>query len=335
LVLQEAWEARHWYGCLEKNPNNFVIYYVPVEMKFVIRYVEKCLSTIIILLVTISFFLVLSCKRDNNSDGPDIRFITGGNYFSKDTVLKAGDPFLIGIIAEFGDNDLTNFRVMRSFEGGQEIIVDTGIHNEVFEYHHSMSKGVHPVEVWNFRIMDEEGLWSEISFILRNDTTAGFDSITYYPSVLMGTQQSTDYGSFYDLKNNVVYFQDEAFTVQDSIEMLYYYDPTGDANTIASPNANVDTSIYTGATGLQHWTYKNETRYFETSLSTAQFDAIINDSLIIASYDQLNAKRKAKNLVPGEIYSFKTAHGKFGLFKTVNVIGAETGSIEISIKLQK
>jgi hypothetical protein len=299
------------------------------------RYENKYLSAIAILLLVISGIFVLSCKRDKSQDGPTIRFITGVSYISGDTILKAGDPFLVGIIAELGDNDLTNFSVTRSFEGGQEIIVDTGIHNEIFEYHHLMSKGVYPVEVWSFRILDEEGLWTEISFTLRNDTIAGFDSIIYYPSVFMGAQQSTDYGSFYDLRNNIIYFQDEAFTVQDSIEMLYYYDPAGDANTIASPNANVDTSIYIGATGLQHWTYKNETRYFETSMTTMQFDAVVNDSLIIASYDQLNAKRKAKNLVPGEVYSFKTAHGKFGLFKTINVIGAETGSIEISIKLQK
>ena len=80
---------------------------------------------------------------------------------------------------------------------------------------------------------------------------------------------------------------------------------------------------------------RNTTWYYKTSISTATFDAVVNDSLLIAAFNQLNSHRKAKNLVAGDVYSFQIVNGKFGLFKVVNIMGAETGTVEISIKVQK
>jgi hypothetical protein len=225
--------------------------------------------------------------------------------------------------------------VERSFEGGHEVIIDSGIHNETFALYHQFNKGVHSVEVWKFRIKDIEGWWASVSLTVSNIPGSNYDSVRVVPSVTLGAQQCSTNGSFMDVRNMQVYFQDDAFLIQDSIELLYYYDPSGDANSISSPNANIDATIFAGTTGLANWTNKNETRFIETTLSTSQFDAVTNDSLLIASYDVLIAKRKAKNLQAGEVYSFKTEHGKFGLFKVVNVTGAESGTIEFSLKIQQ
>jgi hypothetical protein len=252
----------------------------------------------------------------------------------QDTSLKAGTPFRFGLYAAMGDNHITNLFIARYFDGGMEVLADSGIHNETFTYYHTLNKGVHAREHWIFRVKDREGNWAVISFDLSNLPGSNYDSVRSYPSITLGAQQCSTNGSFLDVKNMVVYFQDVAFTLQDSIEMLYYYDPAGDANTISSPNANIDASIYTGTTGLSNWTIRRETRFFETSITTNQFDAAVNDSLLIVSYDQLNAKRKAKNLQNGEVYSFKTSRGKFGLFKVINVTGAETGTVECAIKIQ-
>ncbi len=72
-----------------------------------------------------------------------------------------------------------------------------------------------------------------------------------------------------------------------------------------------------------------------TTLSENDFISAINDSLLIATYGISSGYRKAKNLSPGDIYSFKTNRGKTGLFRVLNVNGNENGDIEIAVKIQK
>jgi hypothetical protein len=282
-------------------------------------------------------FFFVSCRNHPGDKPPTLELIKGGNYIYKDTVLKAGTAFLFGIVADKGDNDLTNLQVRRVFNGGEQMMIDTGIHNEKFVYSCQQSTGTNASEVWYFRILDDEGQWTEVSFTLT--IISAFDSVRFLPSVILGAQQCTTHGSFYDLRNDTVYFQHDAFSNQDSIEMLYYYDNTGWANTIASPGANIDSMFFPGPDGIDQWTpdNRNETRYIITNISTSVFDAVVYDSLLIAEYNShLHYYRKAKNLVTGNVYSFRTTtHGKFGLFKVVNVVGAETGTIEISIKVQR
>jgi hypothetical protein len=118
-------------------------------------------------------------------------------------------------------------------------------------------------------------------------------------------------------------------------DRLYYYDFIGsDANSIASPNANVDPSVYPGASGLVNWTVKNETRYYKTTLTTADFNAATN-GLLVSAYNELMAKRKAKNLTSGDVYSFKTAHNKYGLFHVQDVSGQDSGYVKVNILIQE
>ena len=312
------------------------------------RYVGNCLSkkpcersqgrskvrfALMILLLTIMG--MVACKKENEPSPPMIAFFEDSTLVSSDTMLKAGSAFRVGLRAVQGDTYITNIYVARIFEGGMEVIIDSGIHDWQFDYYKTFNKGVYPSEKWIFRVKDISGLWAETGFTLTNLPGSNYDSVLYFPAIQLGAQQNTGIGSFLDINHNHVYFQDDAYHVQDSIEFLYYYDPAGDANTISSPNANIDATIYTGATSLTNWTIKHEVRFYKTTLSTSDFDAVLTDSLLIASYDALNAKRKAKNLTSGDVYSFKTAHGKFGLFKVLTVTGAETGSVDFAVKIQK
>lgn len=278
------------------------------------------------------------CRKETETVGPSLVSLTDSGLVHGDTTLKAGSAFYVGLQACLGDpvdgKAITNLYIARYHEGGMDVLLDSGIYNDTLIYRKMLNKGVYEEERWTFRVKDIAGKWAEVSFTLHNIPGASYDSVRYVPALTMGAQQCTTQGSFLDVRNMIVYFQEEAFNVQDSIELLYYYDPAGDYNTISSPNANIDATIYTGATGLPFWTVKHESRFLETSLSAAQFDAVVNDSLLIATFDPINSKRKAKNLMSGEVYSFKTSEGKFGLFKVMNVTGAETGTVEIAIKIQ-
>ncbi len=314
------------------------------------RYVRNCSSGIAqrsvmkidglmrMLVLSISLLSVLffnACNKEVEPTTIGIKLLSGTGLIAQDTTLKAGDPFVISLEASTEGSFVTNLYIARTFEGGTEVIVDTGIHNATFNYTRSFNKGVHSSETWIFRVKNIEGVWSSTSFTLTNLPGSNYDTVREITPITLGAQQCASNGSFFDVRNNMIYFQADAFNVQDSIELLYYYDPAGDANTISSPNANIDATIYTGASALSNWTNKNESRFYKTTINTAQYDAVVNDSLLIASYDQLNAKRKAKNLQVGDVYSFKTEHGKYGLFKILTVTGAETGTVQFSIKIQQ
>jgi hypothetical protein len=252
---------------------------------------------------------------------------------SGDTVLKKGEIFNLVIEAEKGSGNITNIIVQ--FTKGNEVIrvYDTGMNAGVINLIKLFNKGIEDAEQWSVIAIDKYGKNSSIQFTLFNDPSSGFGPLKEY-TFRMGAQTSISDGCFMSLHSGKIYWQDTAFLIQDSIDILYYYDPAGDYNTIASPAANIDASIYTGATGLQNWTVKHESRFYKTAVSHQDFINSTNDSLMLVSYSPINAKRKAKNLIAGDIYTFRTASGRYGMFYISAVSGAAEGYVDGIMKVQ-
>jgi len=266
---------------------------------------------------------------------PAILLTKTSGYVFKDSVMAVGKNFKIELNAFGGNVNLTNIIIRNEHGGVVTNYFDTGINNQAIKISKILTKGVYESEKWTFIAIDKNGENASVSFVLNKDPNSQFGNIRHI-NATMGAQSSTLIGSFLSLNSGMTFFQDSAFAHQDSIEMLYYYDAiNGEANTIASPNANVEPSIYTGAGALTNWTVKNETRYFKTTLTAADFNAAVNDSLLLVAYNEPNAKRKAKNLVAGDIYSFKTTHNKFGLFQVQQVVGQEAGTVTVNILIQQ
>jgi hypothetical protein len=300
------------------------------------RYERFCI-TYSLLAITFIFFIIFlgSCKKKETSL-PNIYLKTDTGYVYKDTTMAVGNIFKIELTAEYGgDVNLTNIVIRNEHDGIITNYFDTGVNTKAIRISKPLTKNVYDVEKWTFIAIDKNGGSASVSFITTKDPNSQFGQIKNY-YVTMGAQLSTLSGSFLSLNSGRTFFQDSAFLHQDSIEMLYYYDAIGsDANTIASPNANIDASVYTGSSGLSNWTIKNETRYYKTTLSYNDFSTAMNDSILLVSYSEINGKRKAKNLIAGDIYSFKTIHNKYGLFYVENVSGLDTGYITVKILIQK
>jgi hypothetical protein len=184
-------------------------------------------------------------------------------------------------------------------------------------------------------VRDKDGTSASISFNIFADSNSTFGPIISIPSIILGAQNDTTVGSFLDIKNVKVYDLQQAYGIQDSIEMLYYYDAIqGNTNTIASPNATIDASVFPGIYGLANWTVKNVTCYQVTTLTDSNFNNIKNDSILLSPAYINPTYRKAKNLKAGDIYAFKTGKGKLGMFEVLNVSGTDAGTIEIKVKMQ-
>jgi hypothetical protein len=302
--------------------------------RFISRYEKRCITFFLSIIVLI--LLLVSCKKTETAS-PQIYLTTSAGYVFKDSLMVVGTNFKVELNAvSGGDANITNIIIRNEHDDVMSNYFDTGINNEAIKISKILTKGGYNTEKWTFIAIDKKGGNASVSFIVTRDPTSQYGAIKHINATL-GAQKSTLFGSFLSLNSGHCFFQDSAFLHQDSIEMLYYYDLIGtDANTIASPNANIDPSVYTGVTGLTNWTIKNRTDYYKTSLTYADFIAATNDSLLLVSYSNPNAKRKAKNLVTGDIYSFKTtSHNKYGLFYVQYVAGIDTGSVTVNILIQQ
>ena len=115
--------------------------------------------------------------------------------------------------------------------------------------------------------------------------------------------------------------------------MIFYYGPYN--STLASPGETQAPNYFTVVPPISQWIPRNVTMYDTTTLSVTDFDNSHNDSLILNTYNDLNGKKKAKYLAAGNIFTFKTQSGKLGILKVISVDAGTSGSVTMSVKIQK
>ncbi|MFA6482598.1 MAG: hypothetical protein WCW62_08485 [Bacteroidales bacterium] len=304
------------------------------------RYAKNNITkTLILMSVCISLVLLISCKKENPEyPAPTIRFVTGNGLVMQDTTLLLNETLRIGLSAHTNSNQpLTHFHTTL-IKDSILTNIDTALYATSFNYDKEITKGIALTETRIFYVRDRDGRKSnEISLTIRLDSLSVYGSIQYLPEVKMGAQNNDSSGSFCSLPGGKVSTTAEAFADQASVNLLYYYDLIeADKNTLASPGANLDASVFPGSSGLINWTVKNTTRFaYQGNITPAQFDLCRNDSLIQAtSFEFETGKRKAKTLSNGQVYAFVTDTGIKGLFKITEVLGDENGTIKIFIKMK-
>jgi len=304
------------------------------EYRYAKHYISLRMNKLSVLFLLLVFVFSACEKEETNHPPPSIRFVTESGFVYHDTTLALGETFKIGILADNPNVNLTNF-IIRIESDIIETFLDSGMNTASLDYQNVFTKGIKDSEKWIFIIRDRDSKSAEISLNIKRDTTSAYGDIAYFPTVEMGAQNNIT-GSFYSLSEGEVYALEEAFLNQDIIDLCYFYDFIDtDENTIASPGANIDASVYPGDNGLDNWANRRTTRFKLTDISVEEFENATNDSLLIATYGQSEGKRKAKNLQSGNIFSFKNQDGKTGLFLVHSVIGTDEGTINISIKVQE
>lgn len=276
-------------------------------------------------------FLV-SCRKEGNTMPPTIAFKTGPGYVSHDTTLQVGETILVGIDAAGEGANLTYFHV--GIHGiGTQTFLDSGMNQPSLRYDLSITKTAGESELWRFLVMDRDRNVSQITLTLLRDSVTLYGPIRTITDLILGAQGNISTGSFYSLLSERSYFLDEASLAQDSIDMIYYFDQY-DA-TLASPAEADAPVVFSGPTGIATWTVKNETRFDSTAIDPVAFDQSINDSLILAAYEPVNLKRKAKYIHPGTVISFRDPRGKLGLILIKEVIPGPSGSVTLDLKIQE
>lgn len=280
-----------------------------------------------------SFTLLFeSCKKDPDLKIPEIRLSMDTSFIWKDTLQPMGSIMKFRIEAQCDEIPITNFVI--SFNNGKEnVLLDTGIYNTTFVYDLSIYKGIADTEQWTFSVMTAQRQKASVTVQIDLQAGAQFGEIDTLEMISLGAQNNLTTRGFLSLTTYQTYFLEEAYNNQSLIDIIYYYDIY--ESTLSSPNDNDAPVIFTGTYGIANWTVKNESRYNLTDLTEMDFNAASNDSLLIVAYDPVNAKRKGKNAVAGDVWAFRNYEGRLGLLYIHSITGTTDGEMVISIKVQE
>jgi len=279
-------------------------------------------------LILISF---ISCSRQELSTiNPSIRVIVSNNNVHSDTSLNAGKQYTIEIdaTADFGEN-LTNLIV----ESNGIRVFDKAFNQPEIKQDIVLTKSLEEKEKLDIIIRNKARKSDTISLNIALLKII-YSSITRYNHVILDAQNSLNASSYLSFSTGMPYTQAEANNNQQFIDIIYYFDGTGDANTLASPGANL-TGIIFGADSPENWTIRRTTRFsrLQLAINGEEFVSANNDSLILDNIFT-DGGRKAKQLQNNQYYGFQTNESKYGILKVESVEGEDKGKIEMSLIIQ-
>ncbi|HNV95045.1 MAG TPA: hypothetical protein PKG63_01120 [Bacteroidales bacterium] len=284
-----------------------------------------------LLLVVVALLCTFSCKKEEKIlVNPNLNLSEETGYVFSDTAIASGVSFKIKIICNSNNgSNLTNLEVKQN----NIIILNYGLNAPSLEKEVTLTKTNNEIDTIDIIIRNYDGLSAEKSLRITK-TSSPYNDIIIVDNITIGAQNNTTIGSFLDVETGNVYTQDSAFNHQSLIDILYYYNST-ELNCFSSAGGNI-AGIYTGPTAPENWTTKNTT-YFSRNTINITNDEFINcqnDSLIIA-HIFFDGGRKAKSLQANQFWAFQTQSGKYGILKINAVSDENSGTINISYKIQK
>lgn len=158
-------------------------------------------------------------------------------------------------------------------------------------------------------------------------------SIRTQTAKLLYGQSNTTGGSFYATEGTgMEYTQVNAKTNAAKIDFLYFYGSENKATLAAPSDADAKTIYNNANNGLQTWSKLNGTKFKEVTMAKAQFDAVTY-AAINTSAEGATAS-KTNMLIADKVVAFITDGGLKGLIYVNSITGTDSGSINITIKIQ-
>lgn len=284
-------------------------------------------------LIMFTGLIFTSCTKDENEPVlPVVAFDQKPGFITEDATAAYGDTLFFGVILKGNGTDNL---VKLMIKANDQTVLDSTINTQNFNIILSTIKGTNPKDVWSFSTTDVAGNRKEETITI----TANFGAINTYTTILMGAQDNATTESFLSLSDNAatLYLQAAAFQNQSKIDIFCFYENTPthqNLMSLGSPASGI-TGVFTGATSPDNYTTKNLTRFCKTELTSAQFDAIGDDALLLDQYKAADARKKASVLAVNDVYAFRIQSGLTGLFKVLEVNGDATGTLKIAVKVQK
>ncbi len=282
-----------------------------------------------------------SCRKEEEINRTAIILKTGVAYTSSGEIVSPGGKINIGVLASGAGTALTYLRIERIIGQDTSVQLDRGIYagNEGYDEDFSFPKGLAESEIWRVLVMNADRDTATASLLVRKGEGVDYGPIHHYGPIEVGMQNNASTTCFLDLANGAIY---DAVTVsgnESAIDLVpYFYYTSG------LPSPSLTCPGYTSTVGyypiISNWTVKNTTLFdYYTSdnqlVTPSQFDAALNDSLLVTAYNPSKVSGNCKYAYAGRVIPFKTCQGKYGMIKVIQADENEEGSILLEIKIQQ
>jgi hypothetical protein len=254
------------------------------------------------------------------------------------TVTPAeGVEAVVGEVVTFkviagSDQNIVSIKFSPTSVGGEGTSTDSIFdadaekHSITMDYDYTVPEGVTTVTI-KFEVRDDKDLSATESRVITVVSAAG--PITTYSSTVLGANNNTTGSSFASFDGSI-YTLAEAKENSDKVDFIYFYGDTNKA-TLASPD---DSDLQTVFSSVSGWTTINATRFATTTLTSDQFDAIIDDATIVTEANAAS-ETKVNELAVDDVIAFKTSGDKLGLAKITALEESNTGTMTIDVKVQE
>ena len=270
---------------------------------------------------------------DTTQEGPALQFF-GGVYIDDNATVEPGGVLKFSWLASKGSSNLASFTITRD---GVELLgyPDESIPNDNYKDSVSLEAPLNEAAyVYELIVTDKNDLTASGSFTITVEQTGG--PINSWTKTLGSWSSNT--GSSFASITGEVYQIAEAKANSALIDFLYYYGANNMA-TLAAPDDADAANVFTGTDGLASWTTKNSTKFKATSMTTAEFDAIADDLLIVSNATGATASTEHP-LEVGDVVAFttdgdKAGGSKMGLIKVAAIATGAGGTMDIVVKVQE
>jgi hypothetical protein len=293
--------------------------------------------------VVLVIFLILGlyisgCVSEEPETNPFIIMKIGNGLITDGSTVSPGGTMKFGISATGGGGTITNLVVKRNGDGVIVTEMDRGIYitSGGLDTVLTFTRGYATTEKWTFFIMNSYRDTASVSLTVLKGSGSAYGEINYYPSVTLGYQSNTFYPQYLDVNTGVSYTSATVTGNESLIDLVMLWH-INNYPTLSCPGYGATQSYYAL---FSSWTAKNMTTYdYYTSdnnlITTDQFDAAKNDSLLTLGYKPGNVSGFSKYAYTGKVVPFKTSEGKYGLVKIINAGENADGAAEIAVKIQK
>lgn len=303
----------------------------------------KKLNVLFLLLAGfIGISALTSCDPEPQTDVlPSMIFSTDGAAIANSTTVDTLAPLLFKISANENPNTKKNLQTLRvqSFKNNapvKDTLVTINDDSFLGSFNFNADTSFSVAEKFIFTLIDREGEKAIKEIIITTkdapvvvDPTG--DPINSYSAKLLGGQSNPNEGSFFDAHTGTVLNTAGAITASATIDFIFAYGTMNQYYIGAPSDADIQTSHGTIAAT---WSTLNTTTFSPSSMTVADFDAMIDDRDFPTS---TGVETKINMLGAGDVFSFLTVDGKFGMVKVNSVDGTVAGNraIDIDVKVQQ
>jgi len=276
-------------------------------------------------LVASSMFLT-SCSKESDPSipAPVISLLSPENGTKTATVNE--NVNIAGTVSAADGQKLTNFKI--SLSNGATIF-DTTFSSKPTAYTFSkiVTQAAPTTDKYTISATDDNNQTSTKDVTITY--VAASSGFTEYTARIFSAQGATA-GSFYATSTDKVYTQADAKSNAATVDFVYFFGNTNKATIAAPSNADAGTVFDSNTIGLQTWSVRNATKFATSTLNYA--NAVEAD--VVSAADAATSTL-VNNLTVGSTFVFKTVGGKAGIAKVTALSATTSGSITVSVKVQK